>query len=189
MRHPGLCLLYLCALLMAAGDPVSAPAGLRLHKTLDLQRTTRQPRELAVDSRFIYVADRTGGLNKYDREGTLITSLERINNVFFIASDLAVDNEYLYLPDEISKSIIKIAKRLDLSSASVLPLPGLELINPAGIYVDTNQDIYLSDRAQDQVYCLNALGLLEWRKGMFGEGGQSLNSPRIHFRARVPCDS
>ncbi|MDR2431174.1 MAG: hypothetical protein LBD99_02845 [Candidatus Margulisbacteria bacterium] len=164
----------------SAAEPSSSPAAtanLQLVKTLDLSRTTKQPNAIVTDGRFIYVTDRTGGLYKYDAEGTLITELSRLNNDFFIAGDLAQDNEYLYLTDELSKSVIKVNKQLDLSAAHKIELKNVELFNPSGLYIDKNQDIYLSDSAGDQVYCFNALGLLEWRRGLFGGAAQSLNTP------------
>ena len=161
----------------AAETPRAVTANLRYSKTIDLQRTTRQPNAIAADGKFIYVTDKTGGLYKYDAEGSLITELNRINNEFFIAGALGQDNEYLYIPDELSKSIIKLSKKMDLSSAYKLKTAGIEFISPRGIFIDQNQDIYVADSSNDQVYCLNALGILEWRRGMFGEAVQSLNSP------------
>ena len=162
-----------------AGElPKTTTANLRYSQTIDLQRTTRQPNALVADTRFIYVTDKTGGLYKYDAEGSLLTELNRINNEFFIAGGLGQDSEYLYLTDELSKGIIKINKKMDLSDAHKIQTAGLEFINPAGILIGPNQDIYISDSANDQVYCLNALGLLEWRRGMFGEAMQNFNTPR-----------
>ncbi|MDR1996993.1 MAG: hypothetical protein LBQ83_01520 [Candidatus Margulisbacteria bacterium] len=196
MRH---LLLWSCLglLLLTPAGALAEPAQpaavrLKLRQTLNLQRTTRQPNALVADGRFIYVTDKTGGLCKYDAEGTLVTELQRVNNDFFIASDLAQDNEYLYLPDELSKSIIKISKRLDLSNAHKLDLKNVELLSPAGIYVAKNQDIYLTDSTGDQVYCFNAFGLLEWRRGLFGDAPQSLNTPRavvMYANSPVVLDS
>ncbi|GBR76304.1 hypothetical protein NO2_0874 [Candidatus Termititenax persephonae] len=180
MRHL-LCWLWLwlCLLAFLPGGADEIPAhGLTLRRTIDLQRTTRQPGALTADRRFIYVTERTGGLNKYDAEGALLTSLPRINGNFFAAADIAQDNEYLYLTDEISKTIIKINKQLDLSSAYHLAVRHTELLSPAGLYLDKNQDIYLTDSSADLVYKINAFGVVEWRKGIFGDAVESLNAPQ-----------
>jgi sugar lactone lactonase YvrE len=164
----------------------------------------REPRGLAADAaNTLYIADRNNHcIRKVDASGvsttffgtpgvagTTLTTLYHPMDVRFSSSG----SWPLYVADTINNRVLSVNSA---GIATVLGTSGVTLQSPAGITVDTGNNVYVTSMYSHCIYMISSAGVIGVLAGSPGEAGSTdgpagkarFNSPTgIHFDKKYMC--
>jgi hypothetical protein len=138
------------------------------------------PVQIVASDSYIYLTDDfTKTIYKLDSEGALISQKNDFTNQKFWPYGLTLDFDYLYFTDQNKGSILKVAKALDLQQVYCVSFNNQEnlLIEPQGISLGNNKDLYITDSGSHTITIINLLGGAAEQFGRFGYSAETFQEP------------